>query len=333
MYPFFFGPAFGTESLALDDMTSISRLYPEANYFATTAAVAGSILAPNGTTRLSGVNVIARNVANPFLDAVSALSGDFTDETDPAASAVVGTYRFTGLTPGAQYAVFVDEILDGGFSTPPRTSAGTGGVPQWRRRVEQRPDWHLRSPWWRRRARPAPASTSFSTCCWPGEPLPVGDDGFVELFPRFPIDFCGAAFRVAVRQCQRQHHFRQHQRRVLGIDACPPERAGPDRGPLGRPERRSRRHRHLRRDRNSFTVRWQGVPEFPAAGANTFSITINKKNLLGEHSGPVAGNPFSITYGALSAADGLAGYSCGSALRAASSRSRISARSEAPSEA
>ena len=27
-----------------------------------------------------------------------------------------------------------------------------------------------------------------------GEPLPVGDDGFVELFPRFPIDFCGERF-------------------------------------------------------------------------------------------------------------------------------------------
>ncbi len=117
-------PQFGTESLALDDTTAISRLYPAAGYFATTASVAGSIFAPNGTTRLSGINVIARNVANPFLDAVSALSGDFTDEIDPAVSAVVGTYRFTGLTPGAQYAVYVDEILDGGFSTTPRTLPG-----------------------------------------------------------------------------------------------------------------------------------------------------------------------------------------------------------------
>ena len=124
MYPFFFGPQFGEESPARDDITSISRLYPEANYFATTAAVQGSIFSSNGITRLSGVNVIARNVANPFLDAVSALSGDFTDATDPAVSAVVGTYRFTGLTPGAQYAVYVDEILDGGFSTPPRDLPG-----------------------------------------------------------------------------------------------------------------------------------------------------------------------------------------------------------------
>ena len=56
---------------------------------------------------------------------------------------------------------------------------------------------------------------------------------------------------------------------------------------------------------NSVTVRWEGVPEFPAVGANTFSITINRKNLLGEHLGAIAGNPFSIAYGSLSAADGL----------------------------
>ena len=65
---------------------------------------------------------------------------------------------------------------------------------------------------------------------------------------------------------------------------------------------------------NSITVRWQGVPEFPATGANTFAITINKKNQVAEHFGPVVGNPFSITYGAMSAKDGLAGYSCGGAL-------------------
>ena len=46
MYPFFFGPQFGSETPGRDDTTSMSRLYPEANYFATTAAVSGSIFTP-----------------------------------------------------------------------------------------------------------------------------------------------------------------------------------------------------------------------------------------------------------------------------------------------
>ena len=193
MYPFFFGPQFGTESPALDDITTISRLYPEAGYLATTATVAGSIFSPNGTTRLSGINVIARNVANPFLDAVSALSGDFTDEIDPAMSPVVGTYRFTGLTPGAQYAVFVDEILDGGFSTPPRDLPGpeefhSGAAES----NSDAPGTFAGRVGGGGRDRTG-VNVIFNVP-QPGEPLPVGDDGFVELFPHFPIDFCGQRF-------------------------------------------------------------------------------------------------------------------------------------------
>ena len=313
MYPFFFGPAFGTESLALDDTTAISRLYPEAGHFAATAAVAGSILAPNGTFRLSGINVIARNVANPFLDAVSALSGDFTDETDPADSPVVGTYRFTGLTPGAQYAVFVDEILDGGFSTPPRTLPGPEEFYSGATESNSDPTGTFAPVVVAAGATRTGVNVIFNVPL-AGEPLPVGDDGFVELFPRFPIDFCGQRFASLFINANGSITFGSNSaafsESTLAHLNGPPRIAG------------------LWDDLNSaaggsvifeetgssVTVRWQGVPEFPATGANTFSITINKKNQLGEHFGPVVGNPFSITYGAMSAADGLSGYSCGGAL-------------------
>ena len=193
MYPFFFGPQFGSETPALEDSTSISRLYPEPDYFATTASVAGTIIAPNGTTRLSGINVIARNVANPFLDAVSGISGNFTDETDPTASAVVGTYRFTGLTPGAQYAVYVDAILEGGFSTEPRNLPGPEEFASGATESTSDPTSTFSAVTAAAGATRSGVNVIFNVPL-AGEPLAVGDDGFVELFPHFPIDFCGERF-------------------------------------------------------------------------------------------------------------------------------------------
>jgi hypothetical protein len=310
MYPFFFGPQFGEVSPGQDDITSISRLYPAANYFATTATVSGSIFAPNGTTRLSGVNVIARNVANPFLDAVSALSGDFTDETDSTVSTVVGTYRFTGLTPGAQYAVFVDEILDGGFSTPPRNLPGPEEFASGA--VESNSD----APGTLTTFTAAAGSTRSGVnvifnVALPGEPLAVGDDGSVELFPRFPIDFCGQRFTSLFVNANGSVTFGSADASLS--ESTLSHLSGPPRiaGLWDDLNAESVGTVTFEESGNSFTVRWQGVPEYPAVGSNTFSITLNRKNFVGELLGAVAGNPFSISYGSLTAADGLAGYSCG----------------------
>ena len=129
------GPAPGTSTPHKDDIAGLSTLYPAPTFFATTGTITGTILAPNGTTPSTGVNVIARNVANPFDDAVSALSSDFTTDYSQA-SPLAGGYTLRGLTPGAQYAVFVDEILAGGFSTPPLSPCRARGVLQRRQRVD-----------------------------------------------------------------------------------------------------------------------------------------------------------------------------------------------------
>jgi hypothetical protein len=118
MYPFYFGPNAGTRTPHKDDIASLSTLYPEPTFASSTGTITGKVLSIDGTTRLTGVNVIARNTANPFEDAVSAISSDFTDDFTPGAPGV-GEYTLRGLTPNAFYAVFVDEILAGGFSTPP----------------------------------------------------------------------------------------------------------------------------------------------------------------------------------------------------------------------
>jgi hypothetical protein len=313
MYPFFFGVAFGSESLALDDTAAISRLYPEPVHFATSASVGGSIFAPNGTTRLSGVNVIARNVANPFLDAVSALSGDFTDATDPAVSPVVGTYRFTGLTPGAQYAVYVDEILEGGFSTPPRVLPGVEEFHSGA--AESNTD----APGTFVAVSAAAGATRTGVDVifnvpLAGAPLPVGDDGFVELFPRFPIDFCGQRFTSLFVNANGNVTFGRADGTLA--ESTLAHLNGPPRIAALWDDLNATAGGSVifEETAHSFIVRWMGVPEFPAVGANSFAITIDRKNLLGEILGTLAGNPFRIDYGTLSAVDGLAGYSCGIAM-------------------
>ncbi len=122
MYPFLFING-GQATPHADDIAIFSTLYPAPGFAATTGTITGRILAPNNRTLLTGVNVIARNVANPFDDAVSAISSDFTTDYTPGAP-FVGRYTLRGLTPGASYAVYVDEILAGGFSTPPRALPG-----------------------------------------------------------------------------------------------------------------------------------------------------------------------------------------------------------------
>ncbi len=120
MYPFISpsqtGAAVATVD-SLDDRASLSNLYPAAGWPASHGSVEGVIRRGGGDNRqqVTGVNVIARNVANPFADATSALSGDYSQGVEGAD----GRYRFNGLTPGADYVIYVDDIAQGGFSTPP----------------------------------------------------------------------------------------------------------------------------------------------------------------------------------------------------------------------
>lgn len=121
MYPFIdpslltgSGVAQGTVDM-LDDRASVSDIYPEAGWPASYGTIDGTIYLPNGTTEVTGVNVIVRNIADPFGDCSSMLSGAFSQgDAGPD-----GSYAFHGLTPGQTYVVYVDQIVAGGFSTTP----------------------------------------------------------------------------------------------------------------------------------------------------------------------------------------------------------------------
>jgi hypothetical protein len=311
MYPFYFGPGSGTASLERDDMVTVSNLYPEPTHFGTTAAVSGTIFASDGTTKLSGVNVIARNVADPFEDAVASVSGDRTDDPSQA-DPFSGTYRFTGLTPGASYAVFVDQIVAGGFSTPPITlpnaeefhNAGESN------NVTSPDDPAVFTGVSAAAGGEASGVDVIFNSFAPGAPLPVGDDGFVELQLPFAYKVCGQEFDSVFVNANGSlsfgapnTDFTESVVELLGglggtsALLAPPQIAGlwddlnPSAGGTVSFDQSS----------HTFSVTWDAVPEFPATGSNSFTISLKR-----------SANHASIEYGDLSATDGLAGLACGS---------------------
>ncbi|HMB60586.1 MAG TPA: hypothetical protein VKN35_11800 [Xanthomonadales bacterium] len=98
-----------------DDITSLSNIYPGAGWPQDFGTISGEIRLKDGTTGLTGINVVVRSVADPLGDVVTALSGDLSQgEFGPD-----GRFTINGLTPGAEYIVYVESIVAGGFSTPP----------------------------------------------------------------------------------------------------------------------------------------------------------------------------------------------------------------------
>jgi len=121
MYPFidpyptsptYNSPGMATINVA-DDRVALSTLYPARGFKGNSGRIMGRVFAHDGTTPLMGVNVIARNAAQPF-DAVSRISGDRTQ----GLAGADGSFEIAGLTPGVPYVLYIDQLGPGGFSTP-----------------------------------------------------------------------------------------------------------------------------------------------------------------------------------------------------------------------
>ena len=103
-------------SLHQDDIAIASTLYPDPNVpLSNFGTITGRLL--DVSSPRTGGQIIARNIANPFQDAVSAISGDFL-QADTPEHPLRGTFTLNMLTPGAMYSLEVRDTVDGGFSTP-----------------------------------------------------------------------------------------------------------------------------------------------------------------------------------------------------------------------
>ncbi len=326
MYPFYFGPGSGTQTLAADDVAIASRMYPEPDYASTTGSISGEIRF--GNNLITGVNVIARNVANPYEDAVSAISSDFTDstaQTDPN----VGVYTITGLTPGADYAVYVDEVLAGGFSTI--LASPLPGPEEFYNGQNESSDPAVDDP-----AVFTPVTVAAGApntgidvlfnLPSPGDPLPVGDDGTVEL--PLPFTFCvqGQPFGTVFVNSngnltfgagstdfsESESEFLDGPARIAGVwDDLNPSAGGSV---------------FYNQTSSSFSVTYDNVPEFFATGANTFTITLHDNSsqcVAGDNdddsdsdsdSDRRSGADIVVDYHSVTATDGLAGVTGGLAV-------------------
>ncbi|MBL9138128.1 MAG: hypothetical protein JNK85_19830 [Verrucomicrobiales bacterium] len=300
MYPFYFGPGIGSSTLEADDIAMVSTLYPESSFRSGTGSIQGTILGSNGSQKLNGVNVIARNLDNPFEDAVSAISGDFSIFSNDA---FAGLFTINGLTPGAQYAVYIDQILAGGFSTSP---AVIPGQEEFHSGVNES-NSNQTDPLLSYSAVSPSANSTIQginiiiNAPAPGEPLPLPDDGSLEIALPFPFTICQETYNSVFVNANGNLTFGTPDASPLpssaGFLGGPPRVAGfwmdlnPEDG--GKVV--------FNRSADVFSVTWDKVPEFanPAASA-TMTIKLYR-----------TGNRIDVQYGAVTAKAGITGISCG----------------------
>ena len=126
---------------------------------------------------------------------MSAISSDFAVNY-ASGSPFVGVYTLRGLTPNASYAVYVDEILDGGFSTPPRFLAGPeeffNGPTESNDSLTD-PPGNVFTPVVALAGVTTPDIDIIFNRLLPG-PIPAGDDTSIELFLDFSFELCGQRY-------------------------------------------------------------------------------------------------------------------------------------------
>ena len=225
-------------------------------------------------------------------------------------SELAGVYTLRGLTPGATVRDLRRRDPGRRVQHAARRPARTRGVLQ-RRQRKQRLDRRAQ-PVHARESPPRPARCEDIDIVFnrftPGAPLPLTDDGSVELALPFRFHMCGTAYEEIVVNANGTVTFGAAERRTSATrfrSSSPVRRRSPALWDDLNPARR--RHGHLRgesrRVHGEVHRRARAGPGGAGVGSNTFSITL--KRLL---------SLIDVKYGALSAHDGLAGVTCGGAF-------------------
>lgn len=97
----------------LDDTAALSDIYPGPGWPANKGTIRGQILDSSGNL-VTGINVIARNISDPFHDCTSYISG----QVSKGHAGPDGSFVMNGLTPGASYVLYADQLSIGAFSVP-----------------------------------------------------------------------------------------------------------------------------------------------------------------------------------------------------------------------
>ena len=145
----------------------------------------------------------------------------------------------------------------------------------------------------------------------PPGPIPLGDDSSFEIFVDFPVRFCGQTYESVWVNANGNLTFGAGSSAFAESAAAmltgPPRIAGlfddlnPEAGGVV----------SFDETNHSLTVHYTDVPEYPNAGANTFTITLRRSLLDGSFGFALHGGRVTLDYGELTATDGAAGYSCG----------------------
>ena len=304
MYPFYFGPGSGTGTLAADDIAGISSLYPSPDYSRVTGSIRGTVYAGDGITKRNGVNVIARNVANPFEDAVSTLTGSAAG-SEYEGDSEAGRYTLSGLTPGATYAVYVDEVLAGGFSTTPTRLPGIeefyNGARETNNVVRRDPAEEFLGLTVAAGV-PVEGVDVIFNIPREGDPVKFTDDGSRKFTLPFTYSFCGVDYDSVWVNSNGTLTFGRGDSEPYGhpwwmvVSNAPPRIAAlwtdlvPNRtGTVT-----------WQQSATAFSVSFTDVAEYPREGSNTFRVTLHRWSTRVD-----------VSYGTVTAKGGLAGITCG----------------------